>query len=249
LLPGRVARAANTTKRIGTERCTPRIRFAAIMAARMLHTKPVRAVLFDWDGTLINSWHADANAYLKMFRTFGIPWGMAEFERHYSPNWHRMYMAAAIPRRRWVEADGHWLRAYRNYHIRLLPDARRVLKALRGRFKLGLVTSGQRARVQPQLSFHKATSFFPVRVFCEDAARRKPDPAPLRVAMRRLRVTAADCIYVGDSPEDIQMAHRAGMRAVAVLGTSPTRHTVAAALPDVLLWSLAELPAWLHEQT
>jgi len=219
------------------------------MAARMRNTKRVRAVLFDWDGTLIDSWHADANAYLAMFEILGIPWGMAEFERHYSPNWHRMYIAAAIPRSRWREADGHWLRAYRNYQIHLVPGARRILETLRGQFRLGLVTSGHRARVQPQLSVHKVTSLFAARVFCEDAARRKPDPAPLRVAMARLRVAAEDCIYVGDSPEDIEMAHRAGMRAVAVLGPSPTRRTVAAALPDVLLWSLTELPTWLRERT
>jgi HAD superfamily hydrolase (TIGR01509 family) len=259
--PVLAAKPTRSAKRIDAPRATgrldavapecrrPRNRFAAIMATRMRNTRDILAVLFDWDGTLIDSWSADANAYLAMFGIFGIPWGMAEFERHYSPNWHRIYRAAAIPRHRWPEADAHWLRAYRKYQIHLLPGARRILETLRGQYKLGLVTSGHRDRVQPQLRLHKVTSFFAARVFCEDAARRKPDPAALRVVMACLRVDAAACVYVGDSPEDIEMAHRAGMRAVAVLGPSPTRRTVAAALPDGLLWSLAELPAWLREQT
>jgi phosphoglycolate phosphatase len=216
--------------------------------ARMRDTKPLRAVLFDWDGTLIDSWPADANAYLAMFGILGIRWGLVELERFYSPNWHQIYRAAAIPRRRWPEADRYWFRAYQHDHAQLVPQAGHILDALRKRYTLALVTSGSRKRVEPQLRAHNLRSLFAACVFCEDAPRRKPDPAPLRVALARLHLAAADCLYVGDSPEDVEMAHRAGMRAIAVLGPSPTRHTVAAALPDVLLCSLAELPAWLREQ-
>jgi beta-phosphoglucomutase-like phosphatase (HAD superfamily) len=39
-------------------------------------------VLFDWDGTLIDSYHADSQAYLAMFRELGIPWGLPELDLH-----------------------------------------------------------------------------------------------------------------------------------------------------------------------
>jgi beta-phosphoglucomutase-like phosphatase (HAD superfamily) len=40
----------------------------------MLTYKPFQAVLFDWDGTLLDSYQADANAYVQMFRALGVSW-------------------------------------------------------------------------------------------------------------------------------------------------------------------------------
>jgi len=45
----------------------------------------VQGVLFDWDGTLLNSYRADSSAYLAMFRQMGIPWTLDDLARHYSP--------------------------------------------------------------------------------------------------------------------------------------------------------------------
>ena len=57
----------------------------------------IEYVLFDWDGTLLNSFEADANAYMQMFGALGMSWSLAELKRHYSPNWHRVYRAAGLP--------------------------------------------------------------------------------------------------------------------------------------------------------
>jgi beta-phosphoglucomutase-like phosphatase (HAD superfamily) len=48
-------------------------------------------VLFDWDGTLLNSYEADVRAYLTMFGAMGVAWTEAEIAKHYSPNWYRVY--------------------------------------------------------------------------------------------------------------------------------------------------------------
>jgi len=50
------------------------------------------------------------------------------------------------------------------------------------------------------------------------------------------------CVYVGDAPQDVEMARRAGMRAIGVLGPFPTEKRLRAARPDFLLASLDELP-------
>ena len=42
----------------------------------------IRAVLFDWDGTLLDSYHADSQAYLALVRKMGIDWGIAELTAH-----------------------------------------------------------------------------------------------------------------------------------------------------------------------
>ncbi len=63
-------------------------------------------VLLDWDGTLLNSYASDTRAYLAMFRALKIEWTAAEIERHYSPNWYRVYEAAKIPKRIGCEPTG-----------------------------------------------------------------------------------------------------------------------------------------------
>jgi phosphoglycolate phosphatase len=202
-----------------------------------------RAVLLDWDGTLLDSYGADARAYLAMFRALEIPWGLDDLARHYSPNWYHVYRAARLPRARWELADRLWRRAYAHEKPRLLPGARRVLRDLENRFKLGLVTSGSRSRVRKQLREFEFTKLFSACICSEDAERRKPHPAPLQLALGRLRLAPEDCVYVGDSAEDIEMARRAGVRSIAILGPFPTHDRVRAANPHLLLKSITELPS------
>ena len=108
---------------------------------------PVEGVLFDWDGTLINSYHADTSAYLAMFKEMGIRWGVKELEKHYSPNWYHVYRAAGLPRNCWDDADRLWRSHYAKHQPKLISGARRVLTQIGDAHHLGLVTSGDRDRV------------------------------------------------------------------------------------------------------
>jgi HAD superfamily hydrolase (TIGR01549 family) len=206
----------------------------------------IQGVLFDWDGTLLNSYAADSAAYLAMFRAMGIPWGLEELAEHYSPNWYHVYRAAKVPRARWDDADRVWRAQYAKYKPRLLAGARRVLARLRSKHKLGLVTSGDRDRVVRQLHEFRLTRMFAARVCSGDTSRKKPHPEPLRLALRQMELEAAACVYVGDSPEDLEMARRGGVRAIAVLGPFPTEKKLRAATPEMLLESIKELPAALE---
>ncbi len=205
-----------------------------------------RAVLFDWDGTLLNSYQADLRAYLSMFHTLGINWTERELAQHYSPNWLRVYRAARLPRSKWMEADRLWTRAYQLENPPLLAGARRVVRLLAQKFALGIVTSGNRPRVRRQLRQLELASYFSACVCSEDAAKRKPHPAPLQLALKRLRRAPEQCVYVGDTAEDIAMARSAGVRAIGVLGPFPTAARLRAAKPELLLNSVQELPRYLR---
>jgi len=207
-----------------------------------------RVVLLDWDGTLLNSYAADARAYLAMFRALEIDWGVAELHRHYSPDWYRVYRAAKIPREKWALADQLWRSAYKSERPLLLPGARTVIRRLERHFTLGIVTSGSRGRVRQQLREFALKDSFATCVFSEDVSRRKPHPAPLELALKRLRAEPEDTVYVGDAPEDVQMAQRAGVRAIGVLGPFPTAKGIRSARPDLLLQSIRELPRHLRRR-
>jgi HAD superfamily hydrolase (TIGR01549 family) len=214
------------------------------MASESHH--PIKAVLFDWDGTLLDSYEADSSAYLAMFQEMGIAWGLEKLELHYSPNWLHVYRAAKLPRSRWEDASRAWRKQYATHNPKLVPGARRVLARVARHHRLGLVTSGDRDRVLRQLRAFRLTRLFAARVCAGDTRLRKPHPAPLRLALRQMRLKPAACVYVGDSAQDLEMSRRAGVRSIAVLGRFPTEKGIRAAKPDYLLSSISELPEVLE---
>lgn len=209
-------------------------------AKRRQHT--LEGILFDWDGTLVNSYHADTSAYLAMFKEMGISWGIEELENNYSPNWYEVYRAAKLPRKRWEDADRAWRAHYAKHRPKLIAGARRVLSRLANAHHLGLVTSGDRDRVTRQLREFRLSSLFAARVCSGDTLRKKPHPEPLRLALRQMELRPSACVYVGDAPQDVEMARRAGVRAIGVLGPFPTEKSLRAARPEFLIRSILELP-------
>jgi HAD superfamily hydrolase (TIGR01509 family) len=203
-------------------------------------------VLFDWDGTLLDSYHADSQAYLAMFRELRLPWGIKELNAHYSPDWYTVYRAAGIPNDQWEEADRLWRAYYLQHPSKLMPGTRRVLRALGRRHRLGLVTSGDRARVMKQLRNFALTPWFSARVCGGDTCQRKPHPAPLLLALEQMELRPQECVFVGDTSEDLEMSRAVGMTAIAVLGSFPTEKRLRAAKPEYLLDGLEKLPALLR---
>jgi HAD superfamily hydrolase (TIGR01509 family) len=123
-----------------------------------------------------------------------------------------------------------------------MAGARRVLARLRGSHALGLVTSGDRDRVTRQLREFRLTQHFSARVCSGDTLRKKPHPEPLRLALCQMELDPAACVYVGDAPQDVEMARRAGVRAIGVLGPFPTEKRLRASNPECILGSIEELP-------
>jgi pyrophosphatase PpaX len=199
----------------------------------------LQAVLFDWDGTLVNTAEASYRCYEKLFGSYGIAFDRDAFRRTYSPNWHLTYSALGLAEERWAEADARWLEHYCEEEVVLIDGARdALLRVRRAGLRAGIVTSGDRVRVGRELDDLKVASLFEVVVCAEDIVYRKPHPEALLLALDKLGVGAAEAVYVGDSPEDVQMARAAGVTAVGIPGGFPNRDALAAARPDVLEGSL-----------
>jgi HAD superfamily hydrolase (TIGR01509 family) len=202
----------------------------------------LEGVLFDWDGTLIDSYDADTSSYLAMFKELGISWGLQELEKHYSPNWYQVYRAAKLPRKLWADADRSWRAHYAKHRPRLIAGVRSVLRNVGKDHSLGLVTSGDRDRVVRQLREFRLTKLFTARVCSGDTRHKKPHPEPLYRALRQMALDPSSCVYVGDAPQDVEMARRAGVLAIGVLGPFPTEKRLRAARPEFLIGSIEELP-------
>ena len=110
---------------------------------------------------------------------------------------------------------------------------------------LGLITAGDRSRVERDLRRMNWESLFDVVVCAGDVAERKPHPAPLVHGLIRLEVPPTAAAYVGDTVEDIEMGKAAGATTLAVVGGFSSREALKTTRPGYLLESLRDLVALL----
>jgi HAD superfamily hydrolase (TIGR01509 family) len=198
-----------------------------------------RAILFDWDGTLVDSAERTFRCYEQVFAIHGIAFDRSAFERSYSPDWYRTYEHVGLPPDSWADADARWNVCYDTEPSRLIAGARAGLERLADAgLVLGVVSSGDGARVRGEMATLGVAALFATAVCGGETARRKPHPEPLLVALERLGLAPGECAYVGDSPEDVTMAKAAGAFAVGIPGGFPNRLALTASAPDLLVPSL-----------
>jgi HAD superfamily hydrolase (TIGR01509 family) len=205
-----------------------------------------RAVLFDLDGTLIDAVESHYRVFARVLGAFDIRLEHPAFKRHYSPNWYVFYKRMGLPERRWPEADQLWLRYYAEEIPARCDGADEALAAVRtsGR-ALGLITAGDRTRVQRDLRRLGWSALFDVTVCAGDVAERKPHPAPLVHGLIRLEVPPNAAVYIGDTVEDVEMGKAAGVPTLGVLGGFSSAEALEAASPQGVLRSLRDLLALL----
>lgn len=207
------------------------------------------AVLFDFDGTLIDSYAAIAASVNHVRAAHGEPpLSVAEVQGFVGrgPDY---LLAHTVPG---YQPDVDLCR-YREHHptvmyalTHLLPGAAEVLAALRRAEKrIGLCSNKPRLFSARLLQHLGVEEYFDVVIGPEDVARPKPAPDMLVAALTRLGLPANRVLYVGDMTVDIQTAHGAGVAVWVVPTGSDRRATLEAAGPDRLLDDLHALAACL----
>jgi HAD superfamily hydrolase (TIGR01509 family) len=202
----------------------------------------ITTLIFDWDGTLVDSAQLGLVAFEKTFSELGVPFAHAVYEAKYSPNWYTTYEALGLPRERWEVADELWIRHYGEQSAPLIEGVGETLLALRGKgYQLAIVSSGSRSRVGREVQQSVLKDAFAVIVCNEDIIDKKPHPEGLVRAIRELNVAPSECAYVGDAPEDIEMGRRGNVMTIGVRSAYPSSARVLTAKPDLYVERIAEL--------
>ena len=180
----------------------------------------MRAVLFDWDGTLVDTLPFMYAATELVMAERGVPITWDDYRRHFTPDWRLLYRRFHLPDDA-IEAVGdRWWSLYRGRdEAALLPGASEALRRLAGAgLALGIVTAGRRDSVEPQLERHGLAELLPARVYGDDPFEPKPGPAGLHHALGMLGLAGrtAEAAYVGDALDDMRMAVAAGARGVGI---------------------------------
>jgi len=142
------------------------------------------------------------------------------------------------------------VRVYREFnwehHDRMAtayPGTRSTLEALAARgVRMGVVTSKGTEGARRGLDLFGLTDFFEVIVSADDVPLHKPHPYPLRAAASSMGVALEYCVYIGDSPHDMQAAVSGGAIAVAALWGAFRADDVLAPGPAYALHEIGELP-------
>lgn len=212
----------------------------------ILMQETVRSVLFDWDGTLLDSFPAGYHASVTVLQHFGIAVDRKRFLETYSPNWYESYRLLGVPETEWGNADQLWRKTYQKQTSELFSFAAETLERLRqAGLSLGLVTSGDRERVRRELDRFGIRGVFSAVVCFEDTQEKKPHPAPLTRALEQLAADPATAVYVGDRPEDIYMGQTVGTFTIGVESEYGPWEVLEQAAPDLLLPDVSHLPGRL----
>ncbi|MCC6421328.1 MAG: HAD-IA family hydrolase [Gemmataceae bacterium] len=210
--------------------------------------EPLRAVLFDFDGTLGDSYAAITASVNHVRAAHGLPpLDEAAVRRHVGRG-PAYLLEHTVPG---ADFAVDWP-CYRAHHptvlesgTRLLPGAAEVVAAAKeGGRRVGVCSNKPRAftlRLLEYLDLAVDLVLGP-----EDVARPKPAPDMLLAALQRLGLSAAEVVYVGDMTVDIETARAAGVRVWVVPTGSDERATLEAAHPDRLLHDLHEAAGLLR---
>lgn len=205
-------------------------------------TASVDTLLFDWDGTVVDSAQQGLTAFEQAFAALGHNFDHETYARVYSPNWYSIYEALGLPKELWQKADDLWVYHYGEQIAQPVAGAQETISELKRRsYRLGVVSSGTECRVIREIKQLGLEKVFEIAICNEQMANKKPHPEGLETALRTLGCQCEHAAYIGDSPEDIEMGRRANMLTVGLRSDYPTSWKLEGQRPDIVLSSFDEL--------
>lgn len=205
----------------------------------------VRAVLFDFDGTLADSFAPITASTNQVRAAVGLPaLTVDEIRRHVGLGLPQLMadLAPGLPVAEAVSLYGKHHETIMLTQTTLLPGVKDSLAVLHARGYLLGVCSNKRVEFTKKLLHAlRLDDMMRVTLGPDDVGVPKPDPAMLIEAMRRLNVSAAETIYVGDMAVDVRAAHAAGIPVWLVPGNAHFQEDPLALKPDRVLATFQEM--------
>jgi phosphoglycolate phosphatase-like HAD superfamily hydrolase len=182
----------------------------------------LEAVLFDIDGTLVDSNDAHAHAWVRAFSEAGVQVAFESVRRAIGMGGDKLMPAVAG-----IEEDsplGQRIAKWRGDifkteylpHLAPFADAGRLVRACES---LGLkavaASSAKRDELEALLKIADARSLLGDAASGDDAEQSKPDPDIVHAALKKAGVNASEAVMIGDTPYDVEAASRAGVSAIA----------------------------------
>ena len=212
----------------------------------------VKAILFDLDGTIVDS----KEAYFEAARTAFAPTGqetvdikvMTEIPKRLEQSMPINDLISGIDVDKFLQI---YLKAYYGAtasRTKPFPNIACTLEKLSEKAKLALTTRRHvpTKEVIKQLEGFGLAKYFQKVVTAFDTLNPKPSPEALLECSKQLKVETYECVVVGDSVVDIRAGKNAGAKTVAVLSGIFSREELKKEKPDLILESVKELPDFIE---
>jgi phosphoglycolate phosphatase-like HAD superfamily hydrolase len=177
-----------------------------------------KAVLFDVDGTLVDSNDAHADAWVKAFTRHGVVVDPVKVRRCIGMGGDKLMPEVSgideeSPRGSKIAEDrGEIFRNDFLPHIKPLRDAERLVAAIKDLgYTAVAASSAQKAELEPLLRIAGAAWLMDAATSSDDAEESKPEPDIIIAALKRANASPGEALMIGDTPYDVEAATRAGV--------------------------------------
>jgi len=178
-------------------------------------------ILFDLDGTLIDSTEAILESFHRSYTVLGGENPSDEaIKALIGHTLEDMYLHLGIPQQdvdTYVQTYKEHYRVISKEKTVLLPGAREAIETAASFARLGIVTTKTGLYSRELLEHFEVMAYFEILVGREDVTHPKPHPEPVYKAMKHLEAEPGKCWLIGDTRLDADAARRAGITCVGVL--------------------------------
>jgi phosphoglycolate phosphatase len=206
-------------------------------------------IVFDWDGTIIDSASAIAECIRSAAADLGLTVPTREQASHVIGLGLHDALRGAVPGLP-AERVAEFVARYRAHFLKsedgmgLFDGMRELLESLSHGRTLAIATGKSRRGLDRALDANGLRPWFRASR-CADETHPKPHPAMLMELMEQLRKTPEEVLMIGDTSHDLHMARGANVDAVAVTYGAHAEQGLRALEPRACVGSVAELGRWL----
>ena len=208
----------------------------------------IRAVIFDWDGTLADTRNAVVQSFQRVLKKAGCVVSYSFIERRMGIGTKNTIEEALKECNRRLDdktlerlvAEKVNIQTSLYKIVNLFEGAAELLEELQGRIKIALATMSGRKVVNKLLPEKRIERYFDVVVTADEVSETKPDPEVFLVSAAKLGVDPIDCVVVEDSVFGVRAAKAAEMKCIAVPSGAYTKTELQEENPDLMIGALTE---------
>src|SRR3984893_15429243 len=193
----------------------------------------LKAMIFDLDGTLVDSNELHVEAWERAFRHFGKAFTVEELRKQIgkgSDQYLPEFLTAEEIERFGKELDIYRSDLFKNEYLRRVkpfPQVRELFECLqRDGKRIVLASSGKKPEVMHYIKLLRIKNLIESETTAEDAESSKPAPDIFVAAVRKLGVLPKEAIVAGDTPFDMEAARKAHLKSIAFLCGGPDKETL-----------------------